>query len=79
MGKIKTAICSYGMSGKLFHAPFISQHEGFELYAACERSTKEIRERYPSVISYSTIDELMTDENIKLVIINTPNYTHHDY
>ena len=79
MNEIKTGICSYGMSGKLFHAPFIQQHEGFELYAACERSTKEINERYPSVISYSTIDELMADENVELIIINTPNYTHFDY
>ena len=79
MNEIKTGICSYGMSGKLFHAPFIQQHEGFELYAACERSTKEIIEKYPSVISYSTIDELMADENVELIIINTPNYTHFDY
>lgn len=79
MSKIKTAICSYGMSGKLFHAPFIQQHEGYELVAACERSTKEIKERYPSVISYSTIDELMADAIIELIIINTPNYTHFDY
>jgi len=79
MSKIKTGICSYGMSGKLFHAPFIHQHEGYELYAAVERSKKEINERYPWVISYSTIDELMADANIELIIINTPNYTHFDY
>jgi scyllo-inositol 2-dehydrogenase (NADP+) len=79
MNKIKTALCSYGMSGKLFHAPFIDLHEGFELYAACERSKKEIKEKYPSVISYSSFEELLTDDNIELLIINTPNYTHFDY
>ena len=79
MSKIKTGICSYGMSGKLFHAPFIYQHPGYELVAACERSNKEIAERYPGVTSYSTIDELMADGNIELMIINTPNYTHFDY
>ena len=79
MNKIKTGICSYGMSGKLFHAPFIHLHKGYELYAACERSTKEIKEKYPLVISYSTIEELMADDNIELMIINTPNYTHFDY
>ncbi len=79
MDKIKTGICSYGMSGKLFHAPFISQHKGYELYAVCERSKKEMQDQYPSVISYSTIDELMADGNIELMIINTPNYTHFEY
>jgi len=79
MNKIKTAICSYGMSGKLFHAPFIQLNDGFELYAACERSKKEIREKYPSVVSYSSIEELLNDEKIELLIINTPNYTHYDF
>lgn len=79
MSKIKTGICSFGMSGKLFHAPFIHGHAGYELYAACERNKKEIQQKYPSVISYSTIDELMADAGIELMIINTPNYTHFDY
>lgn len=79
MQKIRTAICSYGISGKLFHAPFIYQQEGFELYAACERTKKEIHDRFPSVISYSTIDDLMKDDNIELLIINTPNATHFDF
>jgi len=79
MNKIKTAICSYGMSGKLFHAPFIALNDGFELYAACERSKKEINEKYPSVISYSSFEELLNDGNIELLIINTPNYTHYDF
>ena len=79
MQKIKTALCSYGMSGKVFHAPFIHLHEGLELYAVCERTKKEASEKYPSVISYSTVDELMNDENIELLIINTPNYTHFEF
>lgn len=79
MKKIKTGLCSYGMSGKLFHAPFLQQHGGYELYAVCERSKKEMQDRYPGVISYATIDELMADAAIELMIINTPNYTHFDY
>jgi scyllo-inositol 2-dehydrogenase (NADP+) len=79
MNRIKTGICSYGMSGKLFHAPFINYVEGFELYAVCERSKKEIQQKYPGVISYDSIDELFADKNIELMIINTPNYTHFEY
>jgi scyllo-inositol 2-dehydrogenase (NADP+) len=79
MNRIKTGICSYGMSGKLFHAPFINHVGGFELYAVCERSKKEIQQKYPGVISYDSIDELFDDKNIGLMIINTPNYTHFDY
>ena len=40
MQKIKTALCGFGMSGWVFHAPFIHLHEGFELYAVWERNKK---------------------------------------
>jgi len=79
MKRIRTGLCSYGMSGKLFHAPFLQQHGGYEIHAVCERCKKEIQERYPSVISYGSIDELMADAAIELMIINTPNYTHFEY
>ena len=40
---IKTALLSYGMSGKVFHAPFIDAHPGFILTGAWERSKKNIQ------------------------------------
>ena len=79
MHRIKTALCSYGMSGRLFHAPFLHLHKGFDLYAAWERHNKLIRSDYPEVISYSSYEEMLLDESIELLVINTPNYTHFDY
>lgn len=38
---IKTGLLSFGMSGKIFHAPFLTKHIGFELVAVVERSEKE--------------------------------------
>lgn len=76
---IKTGICSYGMSGKLFHAPFIQNHPGFELTAIVERSKNESRERYPDAKLYRSVDELIADESLQLIIVNTPVQTHYDY
>ncbi len=45
---IKTGVCSYGMSGKLFHAPFIQNHPGYELTGIVERHNNDSREP-PSV------------------------------
>ncbi|KUJ62668.1 oxidoreductase [Flavobacteriaceae bacterium CRH] len=78
MQKIKTALLSYGMSGKVFHAPFLNIHEGFELLGSWERSKKLIQEDYPAVKSYATIDELLADD-VDLVIVNTPVGTHYEY
>lgn len=78
MKKIKTALLSYGMSGKVFHAPFIELHPGFELVGAWERSKKLIQNDYPNVKSYDSFEELLSDE-IDLVIVNTPVDTHYEF
>lgn len=78
MTKIRTALCSYGMSGRVFHAPFIQMHEGFELVGAWERSTNQIMQHYPTVKSYDTYQELL-DDDIDLVIVNTPTNTHYEF
>ncbi|MFT5753797.1 MAG: scyllo-inositol 2-dehydrogenase (NADP+) [Flavobacterium sp.] len=78
MNKIRTALLSYGMSGKVFHAPFIELHPGFELIGAWERSKKLIQHNYSNAKSYSSIEELLADD-IDLVIVNTPVDTHFQY
>jgi scyllo-inositol 2-dehydrogenase (NADP+) len=78
MKKINTALLSYGMSGKVFHAPFLQIHEGFELVGAWERSQKAIQQDYCNTKSYDNLDDLLKD-NIDLVIVNTPVHTHFEY
>lgn len=76
---INTGLLAYGMSGKVFHAPFVNAHPGFKLYAIVERRHKTAANDYPSIISYDSTEELLADPAIDLVIINTPNYTHYEY
>lgn len=76
---IKTGLLAYGMSGKVFHAPFLSAHPGFELHAITERHTKLAHTDYPDKISYDSVDALIDDPAIELVVINTPNFSHYDY
>ncbi|QIH38905.1 Gfo/Idh/MocA family oxidoreductase [Flavobacterium sp. Sr18] len=78
MQKIKTALLSYGMSGKVFHAPFLNFHPGFELLGSWERTKKLIHQDFPSVKSYATMEELL-DDDVDLVIVNTPVETHYEY
>lgn len=76
---IVTALLAYGMSGKVFHAPFIETNNGFDLYAVLERNEKKAHLDYPNVTSFDTIEELLSDETIELVIVNTPNNSHFEY
>lgn len=77
MSKIKTALLAYGDSGKLFHAPFLNVHHGFELIGALERSKKNIENDFDNVRSFSSLEEVLESE-AELIIINTPVHTHFD-
>jgi Predicted dehydrogenases and related proteins len=79
MKPINTALCSFGMSGWVFHAPFIANDPHFKLYAVWERSKNLAQEKYPGVKTYRTLEEMLADNEVELVIVNTPNYTHYDY
>lgn len=76
---INTGLLAFGMSGQVFHAPFIFAHPAFTLSAITERSKKLAHQYYPEVRSCNSIDELIDDPNIELVIVNTPNNTHFEY
>jgi len=76
---INAALCSFGMSGRVFHAPFITLHPGLKLIGAWERSKHLIQEHYPSVKSYPTYENLLADDTVQLVVVNTPTYSHYEY
>jgi scyllo-inositol 2-dehydrogenase (NADP+) len=76
---IVTGLMAYGMSGRIFHAPFISTNPGFTLKAIVERSQKKAAGIYPDIISYNSIDELLNDAEIELVIVNTPSNLHFEH
>ncbi len=76
---IVTALLAYGMSGKLFHAPFVHAHAGFQFKGVLEHNTKKVNADYPDVISYDKLQEILDDPEIELVIVNIPSNTHVDY
>jgi len=75
---IATGLLAYGMSGKLFHAPFLAQHPGFELRAVAERTQPRMAADYPGIVSYPSSEALLADPTLELVVVNTPNDTHYD-
>lgn len=79
MRPITTALCSFGMSGHLFHAPFIDINPKFNLYGVLERSKNLAQEKYPDIKTCRTLGELLADDTIELVIVNTPNITHYNF
>lgn len=73
---IVTALASYGMSGQVFHAPFIEAHPGFQLKYILERTNSFSKERYPQALIARSFEELLKDDEVELVVVNTPNQLH---
>jgi scyllo-inositol 2-dehydrogenase (NADP+) len=76
---INTGLCSFGMSGLVFHSPFLTINPHFNFYAVWERTKNLAEEKYPHVKTYRTLEAMLADDLLELVIINTPNYTHYEY
>lgn len=75
---INVALASYGMSGKVFHAPLLSAHPHFHLYKVLERHRAESVERYPEVLIVKQYEDLLADTQVDVVVVNTPNAYHYD-
>lgn len=77
---INVGLIGFGAGGQTFHAPIVSTIKG--LFLKKIRSTKPgdisvAKEKYPDAEIVATSEEIFNDKNIELVIITTPNTSHH--
>jgi scyllo-inositol 2-dehydrogenase (NADP+) len=79
MNPIKTALLSYGMSGEIFHAPLLGVNPGFDLTMVLQRNSDKAKQRYPHTKIARSVDEVINDNDVELVVINTPNDSHYQY
>lgn len=73
---LNTAIVGFGLSGKVFHAPFIHVHPGFRLTKVVERHSEIAKTIYPDVEIVRDLNAVLADNTIKIVVISTPNIYH---
>ena len=79
MQLVKVGVCAFGMSGKIFHAPFLKEHPGFLMSAIVERTKQESKSQYPGTTIFSSVEEMLQHADIDLVVVNTPVQTHFEY
>jgi scyllo-inositol 2-dehydrogenase (NADP+) len=75
--KIRTALLSYGMSGRVFHGPFLKAHDGFEIVSVWQRNPEQTPQH--NFKRVETLEHILNDPSIELVFVNTPNHTHFEY
>jgi scyllo-inositol 2-dehydrogenase (NADP+) len=76
---IDVGLIGFGLAGRSFHAPVIRAVPGLRLAAILQRSGDEAAQLYPDVRIVRSLDELLSIPGIRLIVIATPNDTHHPF
>jgi predicted dehydrogenase len=75
---IRVGVIGFGLAGRVFHAPLISSVDGLELAGVMERHSDEAARRYPGIRTYRSVEELLGDESLGLVVVASPSGTHYE-
>ena len=75
--RIVAALTSFGMSGLVFHGPLLHVHPGFRIKSILQRTKDTAREKYSDVEIIRTIEELVSDPELDLIVVNATNDTHY--
>ena len=85
MEPIRTCVLGTGLAGLTFHVPFIlALPELFSLNAILERNPKteggKLHERFGVAVTiHTTLDDVLNDKELELIVIATPNETHYEF
>lgn len=82
---INTCVLGVGLAGLTFHVPFIlALPDVFALHSVLERNPQssggKVHDRFKvSVKIHRTLDQVLSDPEVELVIVSTPNDTHYAF
>lgn len=76
---MKTGVVGFGVAAQFMHLPFIVTNPDFQLRKILQRHGDTAKEKYPDVEIVRSLDEMLADESLELIVITTPNDSHFDY
>src|SRR5579872_2271284 len=74
---VSTGLVGFGFAGRVFHAPIISAVPGLRLRAIVQRTGDDASTLFPQAQLVRSVDELLAIDELKLVVIATPNTSHY--
>ena len=73
---IQVGLIGFGFAGRIFQSNVIQAVEGLELAAIVQRSGSEAATAFPHTRILTSVEDLLKDSSIRLVVVATPNASH---
>lgn len=77
--ELNVGIVGFGLSGRYFFAPYFDVNPNFKIRKVVTSQTDLLKSEYPKAKAVTSIDELLFDDKIDLIVVASPNPTHYDY
>ncbi len=79
-GKINVGFIGYGLGGRVFHTPLVNAVPKMRLHSVTSRSEekRQLAQEHWGVKTVPTVEELLDDDALDLVVVSTPHITHRD-
>jgi scyllo-inositol 2-dehydrogenase (NADP+) len=76
---IRVGVIGFGLAGKIFHTAVVAATPGLELATIVQRKGGEAAQAYPDVKIARSIEKMLEDASIKLVVVGTPSDVHFEH
>jgi scyllo-inositol 2-dehydrogenase (NADP+) len=76
---IRVGMAGFGAAAQFMHLPFILTNPDYRLCSVLERHGDLAKAKYPWIRTVRSIEELVSDPEIDLVVVTTPNDSHYEY
>lgn len=76
---IRVGVIGFGLAGKIFHTAVVAETPGLELACIVQRSGDEAKRAYSGMRIARSIEEMLEDKSIHLVVVGTPSYAHYEH
>lgn len=73
---IRVGVVGFGLAGRVFHTAVVAATPGMELACVVQRSGTDAAELYPRARQVRSVEEMLGDISIPLVVVATPSYSH---
>ena len=75
---IRVGVVGFGLAGRVFHTAVVQATPGLDLAAVVQRSGDDAKKEYPEAHVARSVEEMLSDVGIRLVVIATPSYSHYE-